>query len=61
MTDKADILVGMFHDLRDDCEHYKGIKEDDEDQCVHPDKRGEWCSFKECPLIAMAINKHGLN
>lgn len=44
----------LFAYGREACEHYHGIKFDqDESQCTHPDNKraGSWCALDCCPLL----------
>lgn len=54
----------VWLDFRERCQHYKGFKEDDdEDQCTHPEMRScgsTWCEQRECPRAdADGVDSHG--
>ncbi len=62
MKERAEEIAIQFEGLRDDCEHYTGIKEDYGDcQCEHPDMRGTWCAMFQCPYMIEAAEARGLN
>lgn len=61
MEEQANKLVGEFHALRESCQHYHGVKENDEMQCTHVNALSDWCAFRDCPYINEAISFHGLD
>jgi hypothetical protein len=56
-------MVASFEDLRAACGEYRGVKMDDaERQCRHEDHphSGNWCSWRDCPLLAAAVDEAGI-
>ena len=48
----AAAVVDAFFDMRESCEHYAGMKEEDsDDQCQHKETRSSWCAMDCCPLL----------
>lgn len=47
-------VVDAFFDMRENCRHYRGIKDDERSlQCGHPDasRASNWCAMDQCPLL----------
>ena len=69
-TTEADMTTNPFEaavvawiNAREWCEHYHGIKDNDESiQCSHPDQRsaGDWCRITTCPLLRKEADQHGV-
>ena len=61
-THPADRVVEAFFDMREECPHYCGIKNDYSDiQCDHGDNRlGDWCGMDCCPVLHAHAREHGV-
>lgn len=47
-------VVGAFHEMRESCSHYRGIKNRPESlQCTHKSasRVSNWCAMDCCPLV----------
>jgi hypothetical protein len=54
-------IVLAWIDMRERCEHYHGIKDNDASvQCDHQHQRGDWCRFTECPRLREAADAFGV-
>lgn len=61
----ARTIVAAFHDMRENCKHFRGIKVREESlACTHKDASrvgyGNWCAMDCCPLIRERAQAEGL-